>query len=74
MGVLLILQDNRKQIPQHSSVLLLYHIREVEAAKRVERAVWCAYEEGTSLTPDVGGTASTEVMTDRIVQLITEKI
>ncbi len=57
-----------------SSALLLYHIGEVEAAKQVERAVWCAYEEGTSLTPDVGGTASTEVMTDRIVQLITENI
>ncbi len=55
-----------------SSALLLHHIGEVEAAMQVERAVWCAYEEGTSLTPDVGGTASTEVMTDRIVQLITE--
>ncbi len=55
-----------------SSALLLHHIGEVEAAMRIERAVWCAYEEGTSLTPDVGGTASTEVMTDRIVRLITE--
>ena len=55
-----------------SSALLLHHIGEVEAAMQVERAVWCVYEEGTSLTPDVGGTASTEVMTDRIVQLITE--
>ncbi|MXZ18160.1 MAG: isocitrate/isopropylmalate dehydrogenase family protein [Rhodothermaceae bacterium] len=55
-----------------SSALLLHHIGEVEAAMQVERAVWCAYEEGTSLTPDVGGTASTEIMTDRIVQLIAE--
>ena len=55
-----------------SSALLLHHIGEVEAAMRIERAVWCAYEEGMSLTPDVGGTASTEVMTDRIVQLVAE--
>ncbi|MCY3630953.1 MAG: isocitrate/isopropylmalate dehydrogenase family protein [Bacteroidota bacterium] len=57
-----------------SCAFLLHHIGEVEAAVQVERAVWCAYEEGTSLTPDVDGTASTEAMTDRIVQLITENV
>ncbi len=55
-----------------TSALLLHHMGEAEAAMRIERAVWRAYAEGTSLTPDVGGTASTEGMTDEIVRLVTD--
>ena len=55
-----------------SAALLLHHIGETEAATRIERAVNLVYEEGTSLTADVGGTASTDTMTDRIIQLITD--
>ncbi len=55
-----------------SAALLLHHIGESEAAVRIEQAVNRAYEEGTSLTADVGGTASTENMTDQIVHLITD--
>lgn len=55
-----------------TSALLLHHMGEAEAAMRIERAVWRAYAEGTSLTPDVGGTASTEGMTDEIVRLVAD--
>ena len=55
-----------------SAALLLHHIGETEASVQIEQAVTRAYEEGTSLTPDVGGTASTGEMTDEIVHLITD--
>ncbi len=55
-----------------TSALLLQHIGETEAATRIEHAVSRIYEEGSILTPDVGGTASTESMTDRIIQLISD--
>lgn len=57
-----------------SAALLLHHIGEIKAATRVERAVSRAYEEGTWLTPDVGGTASTGAMTDQIIRLIAENV
>jgi len=53
-----------------SASLLLHHIGETQAAKQIEWAVHQVYEEGDSLTPDVGGTASTEQMTDQIVHMI----
>ncbi len=55
-----------------TSALLLHHMGEAEAAMRIEQAVWRAYAEGTSLTPDVGGTASTEGITDEIVRLVAD--
>ncbi len=55
-----------------TSALLLHHMGETEAAMRIERAVWRAYAEGTSLTPDVGGTASTEDITDEIARLVAD--
>ena len=55
-----------------SAILLLYHIGEIDAAQQVERAVSRTYEESICLTPDVGGTASTEGMTNQIVHLINE--
>lgn len=55
-----------------TSALLLHHMGEAEAAMRIERAVWRAYAEGTSLTPDVGGTASTEGITDEIARLVAD--
>jgi len=53
-----------------SASLLLHHIGEIQASKQIEWAVHQVYEEGESLTPDVGGNASTEQMTDQIVHMI----
>ena len=53
-----------------SASLLLHHIGEIHASHRIEWAINQVYEEGSTLTPDVGGTASTEQMTDQIVHMI----
>lgn len=53
-----------------SSALMLHHIGETKAAQRIEWAINRLYQEGKCLTADVGGTASTESMTDEIVHLI----
>jgi isocitrate dehydrogenase (NAD+) len=42
-----------------SSVMMLQHIQEVHAADRLQRAIEAVYADGTKLTKDVGGTAST---------------
>jgi isocitrate dehydrogenase (NAD+) len=42
-----------------SAVLMLRHVNEPEAAARVERAVRSLVEDGSILTPDMGGKAST---------------
>jgi isocitrate dehydrogenase (NAD+) len=51
-----------------SSIMMLRHIDEIEAAKRIEDALHKAYREGKSLTRDVGGTASTTEFTDNLIQ------
>jgi homoisocitrate dehydrogenase len=50
-----------------SAALLLDHVGRPEAARRVEAAVFQALSEGVR-TRDLGGTASTEHMTDAIIQ------
>jgi isocitrate dehydrogenase (NAD+) len=50
-----------------SSIMMLRHIDEIEAAKRVEDALFKVYREGKSLTRDVGGTASTTEFTDNLI-------
>jgi isocitrate dehydrogenase (NAD+) len=51
-----------------SSIMMLRHIDEIQAAKRIEDALHKAYREGKSLTRDVGGTASTTEFTDNLIQ------
>jgi isocitrate dehydrogenase (NAD+) len=51
-----------------SSIMMLRHIDEIEAAKRIEDALHKVYREGKSLTRDVGGTASTSEFTDNLIQ------
>ncbi|MCY4171449.1 MAG: isocitrate/isopropylmalate dehydrogenase family protein [Bacteroidetes bacterium] len=53
-----------------SASLLLHHIGEIKAAQKIEWAVCRLYEEGQCLTADVGGTASTDGVTNEIIQLI----
>jgi isocitrate dehydrogenase (NAD+) len=50
-----------------SSALMLTHLRETEAAKRLQTAIERVYAKGQHLTQDVGGTASTSEFTDAII-------
>ena len=43
-----------------TAAMMLRHLHEVEAADAVERAVGILLERGETLTPDMGGSASTE--------------
>ncbi|HEX4227588.1 MAG TPA: isocitrate/isopropylmalate family dehydrogenase [Bryobacteraceae bacterium] len=50
-----------------SAAMMLIHLGENEAAKKLQGAVEDVYQEGKSLTGDVGGSASTEEFTDAVV-------
>ena len=51
-----------------SSIMMLEHLKEMEAANRLQQAIEIVYREGDSLTPDVGGTATTEQFTAALVR------
>lgn len=51
-----------------SSVMMLEHLKESEAAKRLQSAIEETYRERDSLTGDVGGTASTEQFADSVIR------
>ena len=51
-----------------SSVMMLIHLGEKEAASNLQNAVEAVYREGRFLTGDVGGTSSTEEFTDAVVR------
>jgi isocitrate dehydrogenase (NAD+) len=51
-----------------SSIMMLRHIDELQAAKRVEDALHKVYRERKSLTRDVGGTASTTEFTENLIR------
>lgn len=50
-----------------SAVMLLDHIGEEREAERLQNAVETVVEEGATVTADLGGSASTEEMTDAII-------
>ena len=50
-----------------SSVMMLEHLGERAAAERLQRAIEAVYTEGTRLTRDVGGLASTSQFTDAVI-------
>ena len=50
-----------------SGVLMLQHMKELEAAKRLQNAVEKVYAGKTNVTADVGGTASTTQFTDSVI-------
>ena len=50
-----------------SARLMLTHLDEKEAAGRVSRALRTVYTEGSMLTGDLGGSASTEQFTDAVI-------
>ena len=51
-----------------SSVMLLIHLGETDAAQKLQTAVENVYREGKYLTGDVGGRATTEEFTDAVVR------
>ena len=53
-----------------SSVLMLEHLGEQDAAKRLQAAIERTYAEGKHLTMDVGGAASTEQFTNAVVEAL----
>jgi isocitrate dehydrogenase (NAD+) len=50
-----------------SSVLMLQHMHELEAAKRLQQAIEKVYASKKNVTPDVGGTATTTQFTDAVI-------
>lgn len=50
-----------------SSVMMLSHVGEADAAARLQKAVEAVYAEGKHLTPDVGGTANTSQFAEAIM-------
>lgn len=51
-----------------SAILMLRHLGEGAAADRLQRAVMAAYAEGTHLTRDVGGAATTDEFADAVIR------
>lgn len=50
-----------------SAAMMLTHLGEPEAGKRLNHAIEAVYAEGTHRTRDTGGTASTQAFTDAVI-------
>ena len=50
-----------------SSILMLQHVGETEAARRIEAALIHVYQEGKHVTRDAGGSAGTAEFTDAVI-------
>jgi isocitrate dehydrogenase (NAD+) len=53
-----------------SSVLMLFHLNELEAGNRLQAAVEKVYADHSSLTPDVGGGATTSEFMDAVIRAL----
>ncbi len=53
-----------------SAVMMLRHLREVDAAERLKNAIEKVYREGKSITGDVGGKATTVQFTEAVIKSI----
>jgi isocitrate dehydrogenase (NAD+) len=53
-----------------SAVMMLIHLGETDAARKLQGAVETVYREGKSLTGDVGGSASTAEFTDAVLRIL----
>src|SRR5579862_6201753 len=51
-----------------SAIMMLRHVDELAAARRIENALHKVYREKTSMTRDVGGTASTAEFSDALIR------
>ncbi len=54
-----------------SAILMLRHLNQNPVADRIERAIHRVYDQGRSLTRDVGGSASTEQFTSAVIAALT---
>jgi isocitrate dehydrogenase (NAD+) len=50
-----------------SGIMMLHHLGEMSAARRIETALEIVYREGEHVTPDVGGKAGTEEFTEAVI-------
>ncbi len=55
-----------------SAEMMLIHLKELDAARRLRSAIERVYEKGEHLTRDVGGTAGTAEFTDAVVRAIAQ--
>jgi isocitrate dehydrogenase (NAD+) len=53
-----------------SAIMMLDHLGEANAARRIENALRAVYREGKSLTRDVGGKAATAEFTDAVIHAL----
>ena len=53
-----------------SAIMMLHHLGEANAARRIENALHAVYREGKSLTRDVGGKATTAEFTAAIIHAL----
>jgi isocitrate dehydrogenase (NAD+) len=53
-----------------SAIMMLDHLGEANAARRVENALHSVYRKGISLTRDVGGTATTSEFTAEVIRTL----
>lgn len=53
-----------------SAVMMLDYLDFPEAARQLDRAIHEVYAEGRTLTPDQGGTATSEQVTDAIIRVL----
>jgi isocitrate dehydrogenase (NAD+) len=53
-----------------SSIMMLDHLGEANAARRIENALRAVYREGKSLTRDVGGKATTAEFSDAVIHAL----
>jgi isocitrate dehydrogenase (NAD+) len=51
-----------------SAIMMLRHVNEDAAAKRIEDSLHTVYKEGKTLTRDVGGKASTGEFTEAVIR------
>jgi isocitrate dehydrogenase (NAD+) len=56
-----------------SGIMMLDHMGELKAARRIETALRRVYREGKSLTRDVGGKATTEQFTAAVIAAMSSK-
>ncbi len=51
--------------------MMLDHLKETAAARRLDEAIARVYAKGDGLTPDVGGTATTGQFTEAVIRELT---
>ena len=57
-----------------TSVMMMRHLGDFETAARIEGALRDAYEDGSALTRDVGGSASTTEFTDQVIRCLSKGV